>query len=398
MRILMFSWEYPPHVVGGLGKHTAELLPPLGNLPGIDLHLVTPRWSGGELCEKVGAATVHRIDPPIIEGDFYTSAWQTNRVLEEYAHTLWESHGPFDLVHVHDWLVAFVGAAFKHHYRVPLVSTIHATERGRGRGALSSDQARSIHHVEWWLTFESWRVIACSDYMVHEIVEYFATPPDKICVVPNGVETERFDRLIGQDLSHFRNMYGLPYEEILFSVGRIVYEKGMHVLIQAMPQVLARHPSAKLVIAGRGPELEALRSLSWQFGIGEKVLITGFIPDEARDRLFVTANCAVFPSLYEPFGIVALEAMAARCPVVVSRVGGLQDVVEHNETGIVVHPNDPDSLAWGILHTLQHPTWSAARVRNAYQMVKERYSWQHIAQMTADVYREVIAERKATDW
>jgi glycogen(starch) synthase len=398
MRILMFSWEYPPHVVGGLGKHTAELLPPLGNLPGIDLHLVTPRRIGGEALEKVGAATVHRVAPPVIEGDFYTSAWQTNLVLEEYAHALWQSHGPFDLVHVHDWLVAFAGAAFKHHYRVPLVSTIHATERGRGRGSLSSDQARSIHHVEWWLTFESWRVIACSEYMVHEIVEYFQAPRDKIDVVPNGVETGHFDRLIGQDLSHFRNMYALPYEEIVFSVGRIVFEKGMHILIQAMPQVLAQHPSAKLVITGRGPEMEALRSLSWQLDVGEKVLITGFIPDEARDRLFVTANCAAFPSLYEPFGIVALEAMAARCPVVVSRVGGLQDVVEHNETGIIVYPNNPDSLAWGILHTLQHPTWSAARVRNAYQMVKERYSWQHIAEMTADIYREVIAERAATDW
>lgn len=398
MRILMFSWEYPPHVVGGLGKHTAELVPPLSELSGLDLHLVTPCWSGGASREQVGQAMVHRVEPPITNGDFYTSAWQTNMRLEEYAHQLWQERGPFDLIHVHDWLVAFVGAALKRSYKVPLLSTMHATEKGRGRGHLATDQARAIHHVEWWLTYESWRVIACSEYMTHEISDYFQCPRDKIQVIPNGVDMERFDRLDGQNLDHFRHMYGLPFEEIVFSVGRVVAEKGIHLLIQAMPLVLRDHPSAKLVVAGRGPELEALRSLSWHLGVGEKVLLTGFISDDDRDRLLKIADCAVFPSLYEPFGIVALEAMAARCPVVVSAVGGLQDVVEHNETGIIVYPNDVASLAWGILHTLQHPKWSAARVENAYRVVRERYNWEHIARTTAEVYRQIVAERRVTDW
>ena len=398
MRILMFSWEYPPHVVGGLGKHAAELLPPLGRLPGVELHLVTPRWAGGPLLESLGQATIHRVDPPAIEGDFYTSAWQTNLRLEEYAHSLWQESGAFDLVHVHDWLNAFVGAACKRTYDVPLLSTIHATERGRGRGYLNSDQSRAIHHVEWWLTFESWRVIACSGYMKEEIADYFRAPRDKIDVVPNGVETTRFDLLADQDLAHFRNMYALPSEQVIFSVGRVVYEKGLHVLIQALPLILAQNPEAKLVIAGKGPELDSLRSLAWTAGVGEKVLFTGFITDEDRDRLFKVADCAVFPSLYEPFGIVALEAMAAKCPVVVSEVGGLRDVVQHAETGITVYPDDPGSLAWGILHTLQHPTWAAARVENAYTVVREEYNWERIARMTADVYQRVIAERMATNW
>ena len=132
--------------------------------------------------------------------------------------------------------------------------------------------------------------------------------------------------------------------------------------------------------------------------MGEKVLFTGFITDEDRDRLFKIADCAVFPSLYEPFGIVALEAMAAKCPVVVSEVGGLKDVVEHGETGITVYPDDPGSLAWGIVHTLQHPESSAARVGRAYQVVREVYNWERIARMTADVYRQIIAERTVTDW
>jgi glycogen(starch) synthase len=279
-----------------------------------------------------------------------------------------------------------------------LLSTIHATERGRGRGHLGSDQSRAIHHIEWWLTYESWRVIACSEYMAGEIATYFHCPREKVDVIPNGVETARFDRLEGVDLSHFRTMYALPSEQIVFSVGRVVLEKGLHVLLRALPLVLARQPSAKVVVAGKGPELEALRSLAWQLGVGEKVLLTGFISDEDRDRLFKIADCAVFPSLYEPFGIVALEAMAARCPVVVSEVGGLKDVVQHAETGITVYPDDPASLAWGIVHTLQHPQWAAARVANAYRVVHQEYNWERIARSTADVYRQIIAERAIAEW
>jgi glycogen synthase len=398
MRILMLSWEYPPHVVGGLGKHTAELLPPLGELPDLEVHLVTPRRAGGHSIEAVGHATVHRVDPPITNGDFYTGAWQTNLRLKEYASRLWDETGPFDLVHIHDWLVAFAGVALKHNHKIPLVSTIHATERGRGRGFLNSEQSRAIHHVEWWLTYESWRVIACSQYMADEITDYFQCPQEKIDVIPNGVDSDRFDALDGQDLSHFRSMYALPFEQVVFSVGRVVYEKGLHVLIRATPLILGQHPAAKIVIAGKGPELDWLRSLSWEVGVGEKVLLTGFISDQDRDRLFKTADCAVFPSLYEPFGIVALEAMAAKCPVVVSEVGGLQDVVQHAETGITVYPDDPASLAWGIVHTLQHPEWAAGRVEKAYRMVHEKYSWQRIACMTVDVYRQVIAERSIASW
>jgi len=398
MRVLMLAWEYPPNVVGGLGKHVAELVPPLGMLPGLELHLVTPGWEGGRPQEQVGQATVHRVDMPAPSGDFYTAAWQANLKLEETAHYLWETSGPFDVVHVHDWLVAFAGAALKRRYKVPLVSTIHATERGRGRGHLGSDQARAIHHVEWWLTFESWRVIACSQYMANEVGDYFQCPRAKIDIIPNGVDTTRFDALDGLDLAQFRDRFALPSERIVFSVGRVVHEKGMHVLVKAMPLVLAQYPAAKAIIAGKGPELDSLRSLAWSSGVGEKVFVVGFVSDPDRDRLFKVADCAVFPSLYEPFGIVALEAMAARCPVVVSEVGGLKDVVQHSETGITIYPDDPGSLAWGIVHTLQHPDWAAARAANAYRAVREEYNWDRIARMTASVYDRAVAERAQTSW
>jgi len=398
MRVLTLSWEYPPYIVGGLGRHVAALAPALTRL-GIEVHLVVPRWAGGDALEYLPRLTVHRVDPPAhLDDDFYTRVWQTNLELESRATRLWVETGRFDLVHAHDWLVAFSACALKRNFKTPLLATIHATERGRGRGHLHTDQQRAINGVEWWLTYEAWRVIACSGYMAQEIQNYFNVPGDKVDVIPNGVDPSRFDALEGVDLTHFRNRYALPEEQIVFYVGRVVEEKGVYVLLDAVPRVLATHPTAKFVIAGTGDALSELRDRAWKIGVGPKVLFTGFISDEDRDRLFKVADCAVFPSLYEPFGIVALEAMAARCPVVVSEVGGLKDVVEHAETGITVYPGNPDSLAWGILHTLQHPEWAATRVENAYRKVREVYNWDTIARQTAAVYERIVQERQKVEW
>jgi len=397
MRVLMLSWEYPPHVVGGLGRHVMELVRALTQ-EGVEVHLVTPRWAGGKTKEKSSGLTVYRIEPPSVSmPDFYTMAWQTNIKLEEVGGSLCRDKG-MDLIHTHDWLTAFSACALKRNSKLPLLSTIHATEQGRSRGHLVNDQQRAIHSVEWWLTYESWRMICCSQFMAHEVAGFFQTPPDKIDVIPNGVTVDRFERWDKVDLTRFRSLYALPEERIVFYVGRIVQEKGLHVLIEAVPHVLAEHPAAKFVIAGTGDLLNALRHRTWELGVGDKVLFTGFIPDDDRDRLYKVAACAVFPSLYEPFGIVALEAMAAKVPVVVSLVGGLQEVMTHAETGITVYPDNAESLAWGINHTLARPDWAAQRVRNAYELVVKEYNWQRIAQRTIQVYERIVAERAKAAW
>ena len=169
MRILMFSWEYPPHIVGGLGEHVANLVPSLGAL-GIEVHLITPRWAGGPSEERDGNVWVHRVDPPASEApDVHTCAWQTNLAMEKHAESLWQSEGPFDLLHAHDWLAAFAPVALKRSFKTPLIATIHATEKGRGRGTLNGDIPHAIHNTEWWLTYESWRIICASHYMAHEV-------------------------------------------------------------------------------------------------------------------------------------------------------------------------------------------------------------------------------------
>jgi len=399
MRVLMLSWEYPPYVVGGLGKHVAELVPALAQQD-IEVHLITPRWTGEDSTEKHDNLHIHRVDPPpLTDGlDYHTLAWQANRNMEGEATRLLAKSGSFQIIHAHDWLTAFSASALKHSFRIPLVATIHATERGRGRGHLSTNTQWTINNVEWSLTYEAWRIIACSKFMTQEIVDYFNTPEDKIDVVPNGVDTSRFDLWDGVDLTSFRSMYALPDEKIVFYVGRIVQEKGLHVLIETVPRILRSFPKAKFVIAGTGPLLGDLQRRIWELGLFSKVLFTGFIPDDARDQLFKVADCAIFPSLYEPFGIVALEAMAAKVPVVVSAVGGLKEVVQHAKTGITVYPDNVESLAWGILHTLEHPNWAQARAENAYREVVNLYNWGRIAKLTKKVYERVVEERAKASW
>ncbi|MFQ5611644.1 MAG: glycosyltransferase family 4 protein [Anaerolineae bacterium] len=402
MRILVLSWEYPPNVIGGMGKHVTELTPALAQL-GLDVHIVTPRLNGGKDCEVVSpGVTVHRVDAPTAAeaSDIYTSAWQANRALEGALEKLWAEVGSFDLIHAHDWLTSFAAIALKLAQKCPLIATIHATERGRARGAiLHNDLQKSIHSAEWRLTYEAWRLIACSRFMADEIGQYFEVPYEKIDIIPNGIDLVPFEEHNLQSTPAFRALYAQPDEDIIFSVGRIVHEKGLHILLNSAPQILEKHPSAKFVIAGTGPALDWLRHLAWETGIGDKVLFPGFISDEDRNRLFKLASCAVFPSLYEPFGIVALEAMAAGCPVVISKVGGLAEVVEDGKTGITITPEDPASTARGVLRAINPGDDTICRqVENAQNVVRDVYSWENTAAQTLEVYERVVGERAQVDW
>ncbi|MGE5262950.1 MAG: glycosyltransferase family 4 protein, partial [Acidobacteriota bacterium] len=336
--------------------------------------------------------------PVATMGNFYADAQQTNLNLEEQAHALFQQFGGFDVIHAHDWLVAFAAASLKRIHKTPLLATIHATERGRGRGYLGGETSHAINGTEWWLTYEAWRVITASLYMADEVKSYFQVPRDKIDVVPNGVDPAPFDALEGVDLSNFRARWARPDERIVFSVGRLVQEKGAHLIVEAAPRVLARNANTRFIIAGTGGMGEYLKRRVAELGIGDRVNVAGFVSDADRNRLLKVSDAAVFPSIYEPFGIVALEAMAARCPVVVSSVGGLGEVVQHEKTGITVYPDNIDSLAWGILETLNHPAVAAARAEKAYRIVKTDYSWDHVAALTIEVYERIIRERAKTDW
>jgi glycosyltransferase involved in cell wall biosynthesis len=331
--------------------------------------------------------------------NIYDQVRSTNQAMLAEARLLQASGRSFDLIHAHDWLTVFAAYELKHEQRRPLIATIHATERGRlGGGALYSDLQRSIHGAEWWLVYEAWRVITCSQHMAMEVQTFFNAPVGKIDVVPNGISRNPDRRYSPEGLNRCRAQYANSRQPIVFAVGRLVHEKGFHLLINAIPIILAEFPDTRFVIAGRGPEASHLTQQVERLGVAEHVIFPGFISDDDRDGLYKVAACAVFPSLYEPFGIVALEAMAAGCPTIVADVGGLREVVRHGKTGLIVHRDDAHSLALGVMSVLRDPERAALRAAEAEEVVQREYNWDTIAAHTIDIYRRVIEERQRIDW
>ena len=394
MRVLMLSWEYPPKNVGGLARHVYDLSHALVK-NGVDVHLVTCGGQGAPACERDGGVNVYRVAPYHVSSpDFVTWVVQFNvAMLERIIPLLWEI-GECSILHAHDWLVAYAARALKHAQRLPLVVTIHATEFGRN-GGLHNDMQRHISDIEWWLTYEAWRVICCSRFMKGEVRHVFQLPDDKVKVIQNGVDPANFS---GRSRKTRRTDYAAPDEKIIFYVGRLVREKGVQVLLDAAPEILAHQQGAKFVIAGKGPFEEALKKQAAFLGISNRVYFTGYIDDEVRNNLYHWADVAVFPSLYEPFGIVALEAMAARTPVVVANSGGLDEIVNHGLDGLKTYSGNSHSLAQNILAVLKKPALGERLRENAFSRVQREFNWLEIAGETAAVYREVWEANRSVPW
>ncbi|TYO96254.1 glycosyltransferase family 4 protein [Desulfallas thermosapovorans] len=394
MRVAMFSWEYPPKSVGGLAQHVYDLTNALAGM-GVEIHLFTMGEPGLPEMERVNGVQVYRVIPYNVSSpDFTTWVAQLNVAMLEKAVPILSENNGFNIVHGHDWLVAYAVRALKHAFRIPLVATIHATEYGRNYG-LHNDTQRHISDVEWWLCYEAWQVICCSHYMEGEMKYVFQIPDDKLKVVPNGVDPENF---VQKNEKLSRNNYASADEKIVFYVGRLVREKGVQVLLDAVPMILARVPNTKFVIAGKGPYMQELQDQAARMGIAQSIYFTGYIDDYTRNSLYSWSDVAVFPSLYEPFGIVALEAMAARTPVVVSDTGGLSEIVRHNVDGLKAYPGNPRSLADMIINVLLNPQQAQQLRDNAYRRVLQKFSWRDIAAKTLHIYNKVWDEYRGSNW
>lgn len=395
MRILMLSWEFPPKIVGGIARHVHDLSLALVK-QGHHVTVITCGVQDLPDQEDFQGVTLHRVtmDNPSTP-DFITWVMQLNLNMVEKAMELQRDGQSFDIVHAHDWLAAYAGKLLKHAWRLPLVSTIHATEYGRNCG-LHNDLQRYISDVEWWLGYESWRVICCSKTMWHELQGVFQIPGDKLRIVPNGVYPEIFET--HDDIQAIRRNYAADDEKIVFYVGRLVREKGLGVLIDAIPHILRQFEKVKFVIAGKGPFEGELRAQAKALGVEHRIYFTGYINDTIRNALYKGADVATFPSLYEPFGIVALEAMAARTPVVASDTSGISEIVLHGVNGLKAFTNNPISLADNIVWMLQHPDHANKMRERAWEDVLTLYNWDKIAAATAEIYEDVHQEYLHSDW
>jgi glycosyltransferase involved in cell wall biosynthesis len=396
LSVMMLTWEFPPRIIGGISPHVYYLSKSLAR-NGAKVYVVTCDFPGAPQHEVVDGVQVLRIDSyKNPSPDFATWVYLMNVNMQKEAAALVNSlGGKIDVFHAHDWLVATAGIGLKHVFRKPLFATMHSTEIGR-RNGIHFDYERMIHETEAWLTYEAWKVICCSDYMVSHVRWAFGLPEDKLVMVPNGVNTEVYAGH-GEDLREFRSKFALPEEKIVLFVGRLVYEKGVHVLVNAVPKVLEK-ANAKFIIVGNGYMKEQLSGLVKSMGLVHKVLFTGFVDDETLRKLQRCADVSVVPSLFEPFGIVALEAMAARSPVVVSDTGGLSEIVEHDISGVKVYVNNPDSLAWGINRILIDDGFANWLRTNAFKRVQEKYNWDKIGQQTSNIFRTVLNEYSKSFW
>ncbi|AZN41222.1 1,4-alpha-glucan branching protein domain-containing protein [Paenibacillus albus] len=391
-KILMLAWEYPPMVVGGLSRHVYDLSRTLARL-GTEVHVVTCHVEGYPAYEFEGRVHVHRVRTyQAANLSFMEWILQLNLAMTDYASHLISHYGVFQLIHAHDWLVNQAAKTLKYQFGLPLVATIHATEHGRNQGIYTELQ-HQIHHQEWEMTYEAWRVIVCSEYMERELHALFQLPADKLDVIPNGVIIDDFQTIANTSEPVTQGAFAMPDEKIIFYVGRMVREKGVHILLESVPAVLAACPEAKFVLAGKGPMLEELKNRALELGVSDKVYFPGFIDDGTRNELFRSAYAAVFPSLYEPFGIVAIEAMAAQLPVIVSGVGGLAEIVQDGEEGYTVLPGDVQSLSSRLIMMLQDEWNAKAMARKAFHKVIDCYDWNTIARETIGIYRRVLVEQ-----
>ena len=397
LSVMMLTWEFPPRIIGVISPHVYYLSKSLAK-NGVKVYVVTcdfPKAAAHEIVDDVEIFRIDSYNNP--SPDFATWVYLMNLNMQKEAAAIVRSlNGKVDVLHAHDWLVATAGIGLKHVFRKPLFATIHSTEIGR-RNGIHFDYEKMIHETEAWLTYEAWKVICCSDYMVSHVRWAFGLPPDKQIMIPNGVNSDVYARIDKKNLTQFRSKFALPNERIVLFVGRLVYEKGVHVLVNAIPKVLEK-VDAKFVIVGNGYMKEQLSGLVKSLGIAQKVLFTGFVDDETLRKLQTCADVSVVPSLFEPFGIVALEAMAAGSPVVVSDTGGLGEIVDHDVDGVKVYTNNPDSLAWGITRVLTDER-NAERLRNnAYKKILEKYNWDRIAHQTENIYSSVLSEYSKSFW
>lgn len=378
----MLSWEFPPRIIGGLGRHVDRLTEALV-AEGHDVSVLTrdaPESPPEEVRNRIHVHRVPEYPPQVPFEDLVSWVLQFNLGLVETGVPLLHQKR-FDVIHAHDWLVAYAACTLHNIFKVPLVSTIHATEYGRHQGWLPGDMNRLIHQVEWWLTYMSRRVVTCSTYMREQVERIFELPHQKMDVVPNGVALR-----MGSDST-------APPEAapVILFAGRLEYEKGVQTLIAAAPAIVSRHPGARFVIAGDGTYGPELRRLAAASPLGGRFTFTGFMDDAEMPALYRQASVVVAPSIYEPFGIVALEAMAAKVPVIVGDTGGLRELVADGENGLCVRPEDAAHLADLVDAVLADPGLAERLVAGGSRASVSR-SWRAIARRTAEIYAKSIAE------
>jgi glycogen synthase len=391
-RTLILSWEYPPLIEGGLARHVRKLAEALVER-GSEVHVLT---RGGEEMaaeDEVGGVVIHRVREPTRPTDLAEFvAWveRMNSDMLAAGVELGDRHR-FDVVHGHDWLVAMAGDHLARRFQAPLVTTIHATEYGRHQGWVERHPQSYIHGVERWIANRSDHVIACSYYMREQIADIFGVEETGVSVISNGIDPADLQPQGKAELERLRREFARPDQRLVLLIGRLVYEKGFQLALQAMPRVIAQLPDVRFLVAGSGTHEHELRAQAEALGLMAHGTFLGWIGDDVLHSLYRIADVCVVPSIYEPFGLVALEAMASGCPCIVADTGGLREVVPDEDVGLRFRPRDPTALGEVAIRVLSDDQLGRRLVAEAYDHIR-RFDWSEIAEQTEAVYARLARD------
>jgi glycogen synthase len=389
-RALILSWEYPPVIEGGLARHVRKLAEALVR-QGVGVDVLTRGVPRESELERVrvgdgGGVNVHRVPEPGWPRDLERFvAWveQMNRDMLAAGEALAQEHS-YELVHGHDWLVAQAAAALAERLRVPYVTTIHATEHGRHQGWVDKPPQSHIHSLERRMARRADRVIVCSYYMRGHVADIFDIDERRVAVIPNGVDPSELQPT--GDLRALRSQFAAAHEKLVLLVGRLVYEKGFQLALDALPDVIEQVGDVRFLVAGSGTHEAELKDQAQRLGLCEHGTFLGWIGDDVLHSLYRIADLCVVPSIYEPFGLVALEAMASGCPCIVADTGGLREVVPLGEhVGLRFNGGDAEHLGVMIERLLVDEALRDRLVTQAFEHVL-RFDWDDIAERTRAIY------------
>lgn len=414
LKIAVFVYEYPPKIVGGLGTYAAEITRKFV-LMDHDVTVFTMNNDEGTLPTREiwRGIEIHRplhIDisdslPDVIAEDIkkwgrglhlfgklmvynYLSA---SKLINE----LIKKEGmKYDIVIAHDWLSVMGGVTVKRETGLPLAFHVHSTEKGRtlgnGSSVVSNIELRGANMADM--------IVTVSYAMKDELIQ-LGFPREKIEVSYNGVDPQKYnpENISSEQTKRVREKYGIKDDELMILfLGRLVNVKGVDKLIMAMPHVLTKIPKAKLVVVGVGDLQEYLSNLTRTMRLENYVKFCfDFIPEEERINHYAACDIAVFPSHYEPFGIVALEAMSMEKPVVVGAAGvsGMREIViccGDEQCGYHIDPNNPSDIAWGVISALESSERRQWLGKNGRKRVIAEFTWSRIAEKTIELYGKIV--------
>lgn len=392
-RILIVTWEYPPLIEGGLARHVRKLSEALVGL-GVEVHVLTRGGEQATIEEEMAGVQIHRIvepERPTDLGEFVTWVERMNADMLAAGVDLGDRFD-FDLVHGHDWLVAGACDHLARRFDAPLVTTIHATEFGRHQGWVDKHPQSHIHGVEKWIANRSDRVIACSHFMREQIADIFGVEEGHISVIPNGIDPDDLPAEDPVDLAELRSQFAKEDENLVLLIGRLVYEKGFQLALEAMPQVIDALPNTRFLVAGSGTHEAELHKQAEELGLMGHGTFLGWIGDDVLHSLYRIADLTVVPSIYEPFGLVALEAMASECPCIAADTGGLREVVPIEGAGLRFRASDPEHLAEAAIQVLGDNELGQRMIEEGLAHIR-LFDWDEIAQQTLDLYAGLVTAK-----